>query len=90
MADCYHCGAWIDRGQGYRRNVHTGTSNRVSYGSRSSNYSTGNRFALRTLCKSCALQADEDAEKAKINGNIALAIVIVAIFLFLMFLRGSR
>jgi len=90
MAECYHCGGWIDKGQGYRRNVHTGSSSRTSYGTRSSNYSTGDRYALRTLCASCATTNDAAQEKARKNVKIALVIIAVLVFSFLFFIRVNR
>lgn len=58
MADCYLCGAYVSRGQGYRRNVRTGTSHRVYVG-RWSGGSTGVNYGPRTLCRTCARIQDE-------------------------------
>ncbi|MBD5803157.1 hypothetical protein AZOA_25930 [Azoarcus sp. Aa7] len=58
MADCYLCGAYIHRGQGYRRNVQTGTSHRIYVGRRPGG-STGVQYGTRTLCHTCARIQDE-------------------------------
>jgi hypothetical protein len=57
MAECYRCGGFVPRGQGYRREVYTGHSNRLYFGRRVSG-STGNRYGVRTICASCASDLD--------------------------------
>lgn len=69
MADCYLCGAWIERGCGYRRKVETETSSRV-YVTRSGGASFGQRNALRTLCKTCAAITD------KVDGEATLRAIL--------------
>lgn len=34
MSECYLCGAYVKRGEGFRRQVETGTSTRIYIGSR--------------------------------------------------------
>lgn len=57
MPDCYLCGAYIERGRGYRRHVEIETSTRV-YVTRHGGGSLGTRSALRTLCAACATVTD--------------------------------
>ena len=57
MSDCYLCGAFIERGSGYRREVHTGTSARI-YMTRWGGTSVGAQFGTRTVCATCADHID--------------------------------
>lgn len=57
MTDCYLCGAYIERGKGYRREVHTSTSARF-YMTRWGGTSLGANFGPRTVCRVCADQLD--------------------------------
>ena len=82
---CYHCGAYIQQGTGYRRWVRTGNSRRVYFGKKRISSSSGVQYGPRTLCRSCAEQHDE-LEKIK---NIFIAVIVVGIVLFLIF-AGHR
>lgn len=61
MPECYLCGAYIEPGRGYRRNIETGTSVRY-YFSRHGGTSYGVRYGLRTLCRVCAQIEDRSRE----------------------------
>jgi hypothetical protein len=74
MAECYNCGAYIPKGQGYRREVYTGHSNRIYFGRRLSG-STGNRYGVRTICASCVQRIADRRRRT--------AITVVAIIAFL-------
>jgi len=81
MQHCYLCGVGIP-GDGYRREVETGSSRWSSVGwSRRGSYRTGSgtRYGLRTLCASCAEEVDRR------NRNSAIA---TSVFVCLMFIGG--
>jgi hypothetical protein len=82
MADCYRCGTFIPRGQGYRREVYTGHSNRIYFGRRISG-STGNRYGVRTICATCAVNFDRSKR------NVALFWLAVVGGFFLLGGIGS-
>jgi hypothetical protein len=58
MATCHICGAYVQSGQGYRRDVYTGSS----VGTRSSRAYSG----VRTLCRRCASAHD----RRKVTGFV--------------------
>jgi hypothetical protein len=61
MAECYICGSYIPRGEGYRRHVHTGSSARVYVGKlRGGSY--GQSYGPRTVCSTCAKISDRSSE----------------------------
>lgn len=60
MAECYICGAYIPRGEGYRRQVHTGSSARVYVG-RLRGGSYGQSYGPRTVCSTCAKISDRSS-----------------------------
>jgi hypothetical protein len=78
MADCFHCGAEIGRGQGVRREVYTGHSSGSSFSYGSGNYYRSRRsnYAIRTLCRDCAEKSDE--------GKVIRAVVGVGVVLALL------
>lgn len=90
MAECYHCGAWIDKGQGYRRSVHTGSFDRTTLGSRSTSISTGNRHSLRTLCEACATANDIAVKERHAKNQRDMLIIAVVIAVFLLFLFAGK
>lgn len=61
MAECYNCGTYIPRGQGYRRQMQTGTRSSSYYGSRNGG-SFSSMHGTRTVCSSCALVMDKQNE----------------------------
>jgi hypothetical protein len=80
MADCYNCGANVPKGQGYRREVYTGHSTRIYYGRRLSG-SSGSRYGVRTLCKSCAVRFDKRrTNRALLTAGIVLALILWGAF----------
>ncbi len=78
MADCFHCGAEIGRGQGVRREVYTGHSSGSSFSYGSGNYYRSRRsnYAIHTLCRDCAEKSDE--------GKVIRAVVGVGVVLALL------
>ncbi len=78
MADCFHCGAEIGRGQGVRREVYTGHSSGSSFSYGSGNYYRSRRsnYGIRTLCRDCAEKSDE--------GKVIRAVVGVGVVLALL------
>lgn len=61
MAECYSCGTFIPRGQGYRRQMQIGTRSSNYYGSRNGG-SFSSTHGTRTVCSSCALVMDKQNE----------------------------
>lgn len=80
MADCYLCGAYIPRGQGYRRNVQTGTSHRIYVGRRPGG-STGVQYGTRTLCHTCARVQDEQRSGGGLRAFAFLCLCAMLVFL---------
>lgn len=80
MADCYLCGAYIPRGQGYRRNVQTGTSHRIYVG-RWTGGSTGVNYGSRTLCHTCARIQDEQRAGGGLRAFAFLCLCALLVFL---------
>ncbi len=80
MADCYLCGAYIPRGQGYRRNVQTGTSHRIYVG-RWTGGSTGINYGPRTLCHTCARIQDEQRSGGGLRAFGFLCLCALLVFL---------
>lgn len=80
MADCYLCGAYIPRGQGYRRNVQTGTSHRIYVGRRPGG-STGVQYGTRTLCHTCARIQDEQRSGGSLRAFAFLCLCALLVFL---------
>ena len=80
MADCYLCGTYIPRGQGYRRSVQTGTSHRVYYGRRGGG-SSGVQYGTRTVCHTCARIMDEQNEGGGLRTIAFLALCALLVFL---------
>jgi hypothetical protein len=81
MAECYKCGAYVARGQGYRREVYTGHSTRFYMG-RGSSTSTARRYGIHTLCEECAHRGD--------TGKVLGAVAIAAFILFAVISGGSN
>jgi hypothetical protein len=67
MAQCYLCGSYIPRGGGVRRQVYTGSTHGVSFGSRgSARMYHFTRYGLRTVCVRCAkILSIEDTYRAR-------------------------
>lgn len=80
MADCYLCGAFIPRGQGYRRNVQTGTSHRIYVGRRPGG-STGVQYGTRTVCHTCARVMEAQNEGSGLRAFAFLCVCALLIFL---------
>lgn len=80
MADCYLCGAFIPRGQGYRRNVQTGTSHRVYYGRRPGG-SSGVQYGTRTVCHTCARIMEAQNEGSGLRSFAFLCVCAILVFL---------
>lgn len=80
MADCYLCGAYIPRGQGYRRKVQTGTSHRIYVG-RWTGGSTGVHYGPRTLCRTCARIQDEQNSGSGLRAFGFLCLCALLVFL---------
>lgn len=80
MADCYLCGAYVPRGQGYRRNVRTGTSHRIYVG-RWTGGSTGVNYGPRTLCRTCARIQDEQNSGGGLRAFGFLCLCALLVFL---------
>jgi hypothetical protein len=72
MAECYICGSYIPRGEGYRRHVHTGSSARVYVG-RLRGGSYGQSYGPRTVCFTCAKVSDRSS-----GGGFLRAIYYIA------------
>lgn len=72
MAECYICGSYIPRGEGYRRHVHTGSSARVYVG-RLRGGSFGQSYGPRTVCSTCAKISDRSS-----GGGFLRAIFYIA------------
>ncbi len=79
MAECYLCGCHIERGEGFRRNVQTGTSTRV-YFSRRSGSSYGVNYGTRTVCWTCAAIMDRMAEGAWLRGLIYTGASVLSVW----------
>jgi hypothetical protein len=78
MADCFHCGAEIGRGQGVRREVYTGHSSGSSFSYGSGNYYRSRRsnYAIHTLCRDCAEKNDQGkAMRAVVGVGVVLAVL---------------
>ncbi len=80
MAECYLCGTYIPRGQGYRRRVQTGTSQRIYVG-RWSGGSAGVSQGTRTVCHTCARIMDEQKEGGVLRSLFFLGLCVVLVFL---------
>ena len=80
MADCYLCGAFIPRGQGYRRNVQTGTFHRVYYGRRPGG-SSGVQYGMRTVCHTCARIMEAQNEGSGLRSFAFLCVCAILVFL---------
>lgn len=78
MQHCAQCGASIP-GDGFRREIRTGSSQRVSFGRRATTSRVA-RWTLRTVCHSCALRIDREKKGKVIAGTLAAA----ALGLFLL------
>jgi S-DNA-T family DNA segregation ATPase FtsK/SpoIIIE len=103
MPNCYICGIDISKGEGYRREVYTGSSGRIYFSKRSSG-SYGMYFGIRTVCANCASSIDvSHKNEVKIvslistiiggtililMGQIVLGIILTLIVSF-MIVRGS-
>ena len=89
MAECYLCGRYIQRGQGYRRRVQVGDSSGVSFGRRSIRAYSGVRHGPRTVCSYCASAVDAQREhEEKVARIAALVIGGIVIFFLLLLLIG--
>lgn len=65
MANCYQCGSYVANGEGYRRDVYTGSSGGMSSGLKgNTRFYAGQRTGIRTLCVNCAQQHDVVTERA--------------------------
>lgn len=73
MAECYLCGTWIPKGEGYRRRVQTGTSQRIYVG-RWSGGSSSVSQGTRTVCHTCARILDEQASGGALRGFFFLGL----------------
>lgn len=72
MGECYNCGAYIPRGEGYRRQVYTGSSARIYVGKlRGGSY--GQSYGPRTVCATCAKISDKSSEGTIFRGILCLA-----------------
>lgn len=80
MADCYLCGAYIPRGQGYRRNVQTGTSHRIYVGRRPGGL-TGVQYGTRTVCHTCARVMEAQNEGSGLRAFAFLCVCGLLVFL---------
>lgn len=80
MAECYLCGGYIPRGEGYRRTVQTGTSHRIYVGRRAGG-STGVQYGTRTICHTCARIQDEQKAGAGLRALGFLALCAILFFL---------
>lgn len=80
MAECYLCGTYIPRGQGFRRVVQTGSSQRVYVGRRMGS-SSGVSQGLRTVCHTCARIMDERNEGSGLRSVVFLALCALTVFL---------
>ncbi len=76
MVNCYHCGAKIESGEGYRRQVLTSQSARIYFSKRSGG-SYGQSYGLRTLCASCALRLDEHYKNLAWKVPVSLAVSLI-------------
>ena len=61
MPECYLCGDYIAKGEGYRRRVLTGSSTRI-YSGRRSGGSYGESYGTRTVCRICAKLDDKSSQ----------------------------
>lgn len=75
MATCYICGKSHAE---YRRNVSTGTSNRVYYGKRGISTSTSSNYGTRSVCASCALNIDYNNRKQSFGFGFFLGLGILS------------
>jgi hypothetical protein len=78
MADCFHCGAEIGRGQGVRREVYAGHSSGSSFSYGGGNYyhSRRSNYAIHTLCRDCAEKSDEGKViRAVVGVGVVLAVL---------------
>lgn len=80
MSECYLCGAYISRGQGYRRTVETGTSTRV-YVTRRGGASFGFHSGTRTVCAQCARILDRTRQGAFVRGILYFLAWLVCAYL---------
>ena len=86
MRHCFKCDQTID-GQGYRRTVKTGQSNRTYYGKRISTSSSTSR-GLRLLCSECARSHDD---RASFENKLGFAAVcVVTVFALIAWSVGGR
>lgn len=87
MAECYHCGAYIPKGQSHRREVGTGRSDRTHYGKNRVSYSNETRKGIRSLCANCAYAQDEkNRQEAESQKLMLYAFGAVALVIFILFL----
>lgn len=80
MADCYLCGTYIQRGQGFRRVVQTGTSQRIYVGRRMGG-SSGVSQGPRTVCHTCARIMDERNEGSGLRALAFLGLCALTVYL---------
>lgn len=80
MAECYLCGTYIPRGQGYRRRVQTGTSQRIYVG-RWTGGSAGVSQGTRTVCHTCARIMDEQHEGGVLRSFLFIGLCAILAFL---------
>lgn len=80
MAECYLCGVYVPRGEGFRRNVQTGTSHRIYVGRRLGG-SSGVQFGTRTVCESCARMQDE-REEGRVPRTLFFLVVCAVLAFF--------
>jgi hypothetical protein len=82
MADCYTCGRVLGRDdQRFRRQVQTGTTERVNYGRRVS-FGTSTRSGLRTVCAGCAASMDAAARAGMIRSAVIVSVLAVGGIVF--------
>lgn len=88
MAECYLCGTYIPRGEGFRRNVQTGSSTRIYVG-RLRGGAYGQSFGTRTVCSTCAHIQDKTKEGGCLRAVILLISWVVSAFIGVSIAKSS-
>lgn len=88
MATCYTCGAAVRPGEGFRRNVITSRSTRVSTYRRAGG-SVSTTTGLRTLCDDCAAHMDQRSAGAGTRLTIAVVIGLACAILVTPRINGG-
>ena len=84
MLTCQNCGCHIPATQRvFKRELYSGTSQRVNYGRRVS-YGTTDRYAIKSVCSDCAETIDNVRKARRDRKTVRLLVIAILLVIYLL------